>query len=334
MSRSWIQRVPQRVQGDGGQGEMARQVPRPPRPPVGVQAVQRLAMASLVAMKLSSSRRWRSAVRRPPAGRAWRPDRTRSGTGGLPVTAGGHRGGPEDVGGDQVADHVPGRPPRAPGRRRPLVGRRRSPGSRPGVGAGAGAGRPVSARRIEPEDRRALVPRVQSHGPPYRPGAPARRPHVGLSSARSARPSGRRASWREAVSSSVSTWIRLRGIRPQPDRSGAGSGVADLEMDVPGPRDLGPLGHDRGRTADPDGHDGGPGAGGQEGHSLVEVLDDRPGAALALGEQDQDLAGLEHLLGPAQGLPVGRLPVDGEGPDASAGSWPAAPFFQRLSLAM
>ena len=43
--------------------------------------------------------------------------------------------------------------------------------------------------------------------------------------------------------------------------------------------------------------------------------DHRPGATLTLGEQDEHLAGVEDLLGPAQRLAVGRLAVDGEGPD-------------------
>ena len=58
-----------------------------------------------------------------------------------------------------------------------------------------------------------------------------------------------------------------------------------------------------------------------------------PGPPLAFGEQDQHLPGLQHLLGPAERLPVGRLPVDGEGPDG--GEDPGQQrFFHRLSLAM
>ncbi len=51
------------------------------------------------------------------------------------------------------------------------------------------------------------------------------------------------------------------------------------------------------------------------------------------GNKIEHLAGVEHLLGPPQGLAVGRLPVDGERPDGRE-DLANRPFFQRLSLAM
>ena len=92
-----------------------------------------------------------------------------------------------------------------------------------------------------------------------------------------------------------------------------GDGLTHHQMDVSGPRQPLPLGHHRGRAADPDRDHRGPGAGGQEGHPFVQVLHHRSRPPFPFGEQDEHLPGLQHLLGPAQGLPVGRLPVDREG---------------------
>ena len=58
-----------------------------------------------------------------------------------------------------------------------------------------------------------------------------------------------------------------------------------------------------------------------------------PDPPLPLGEQDEDLTGLEHLLGPAQRLPVGRLAVHGEGAEGGQDAG-QQPVFHRLSLAM
>ncbi len=77
-----------------------------------------------------------------------------------------------------------------------------------------------------------------------------------------------------------------------------------------------------------------PGPGGQEGHAVVQVGDDRAGPALPLGEQDEHLAGLEHLLGLAERFAVGRLAVHRKGAEGGEEAGQQADCCHRLSLAM
>ena len=130
--------------------------------------------------------------------------------------------------------------------------------------------------------------------------------------------------------SSVSWCTWLRGTRPAAERAGAAKGSPTIRCTLDGRGIAGALGHDRHGPADAHGHDGGSRSGQPGRRHLRGARPRSPPSSAPPRGTDQDLTGLEHVLGPAQGLPIGGPPVHGKGADGQEEAAEARPFPQAV----
>ena len=147
---------------------------------------------------------------------------------------------------------------------------------------------------------------------PLRGGAVPAEPPPGRGRRWAARPAPgprRTAPGSRSASSAVSALIALRDTRPFSGSGGGHERLADHDGHLAPGDHLRALAHGRLGAAQPHRDDRRPGAAGQEGGTVEEVLHLGPGLAGALGEQHQRLAPLEHLLAGPQRLTVGRAPL-------------------------
>ncbi len=113
----------------------------------------------------------------------------------------------------------------------------------------------------------------------------------------------------------MTAWTWVRGTRPRAERSGAAMGWPTTRWTFTGRTNFDPLGMAWAVPPMPMGTMAAPVRAARKAAPSCRSSTTGPARRRALGEQDEHVAALEHVLGPLEGQAVRRVAVDGEGAD-------------------